>query len=197
MKINLRRGRTIMSWITPGEVIYVRDEATGEIWTPTALPIRDEAATYMARHGQGYSRFQHGSHGILLDLLQFVPPDDPIKISRLTLQNNLDRPRRLSVTAYVEWVLGSSRSASAPYIITEIDQQSGALFARNAWNGEFGGRIAFADLAGKQTSYTGDRTEFLGRNGTPEQPAGAGAGRHAFRKGGRRPRSVRGVANLD
>jgi cyclic beta-1,2-glucan synthetase len=59
---------------TPGEVIYVRDDATGEVWTPTALPIRDEDGTYMARHGQGYSRFQHGSRGVLLDLVQFVPP---------------------------------------------------------------------------------------------------------------------------
>jgi len=157
---------------TPGEAIYVRDEATGEVWSPTALPIRDETASYVARHGQGYSRFLHGSHGILLDLVQFVAPDDPIKISRLTLQNNSGRSRRLSVTAYVEWVLGSSRGASAPYIVTEIDQQTGALFARNVWSGEFGERIAFADLAGKQTSFTGDRTEFIGRNGSPERPNG-------------------------
>jgi cyclic beta-1,2-glucan synthetase len=157
---------------TPGEAFYVRDEVTGEVWSPTALPIREETASYVTRHGQGYSRFQNGSHGILLDLVQFVAPDDPIKISRLTLQNNSTRSRRLSVTAYVEWVLGNSRSSSAPYIITEIDQQSGALFARNAWNGEFGERIAFADLAGKQTSYTGDRTEFLGRNGAPGRPKG-------------------------
>ena len=156
---------------TPGEAIYVRDESTGEVWSPTALPIRDEAATYVARHGQGYSRFQHESHGIVLDLLQFVPTTDPIKISRLTLQNNSGRPRRLSVTAYAEWVLGSSRSGSAPYVITEIDPSSGALFARSAWAGEFGGRIAFADLGGRQTSYTGDRTEFFGRNGAPEGPA--------------------------
>ena len=66
-------------------MIYIRDEATGEMWSPTALPIRDEAAVYIARHGQGYSRFQHDSHGISLDLLQFVPPNDPIKIFRLTL----------------------------------------------------------------------------------------------------------------
>ena len=155
---------------TPGEAIYIRDESTGEFWTPTALPIRDEIASYIARHGQGYSRFQHGSRGIFVDLLQFVPSEDPIKISRLTLQNTSNRTRRLSVTAYVEWVLGSSRSATAPYIVTELDLQTKAIFARNAWGGEFGGRIAFADLAGRQTSWTADRTEFLGRNGTPASP---------------------------
>ena len=97
--------------------------------------------------------------------------DDPIKISRLTLQNTSGRARRLSVTAYAEWVLGSSRSATAPYIITEIDAPTGALMARSAWAGEFGGRIAFADLCGRQISYTGDRSEFLGRNGGPDRPA--------------------------
>jgi cyclic beta-1,2-glucan synthetase len=169
---------------TPGEAIYVRDEVTGEVWSPTALPIRDEAATYVARHGQGYSRFQHGSHGILLDLVQFVPSDDPIKISRLTLQNNSGRARRLSVTAYAEWVLGSSRGETLPHIITEVDSASGAMFARSAWGGEFGGRIAFADLSGRQASYTGDRTEFFGRNGGPERPAALERGGQLSRKVG-------------
>ena len=132
---------------------------------------------------------------MVLDLVQFVPPEDPIKISRLTLHNDSGRTRRISVTAYAEWVLGSSRSASAPYIVTELDPQSRAIFARSAWNGEFGGRIAFADLAGRQTSFTGDRSEFFGRNGTPEHPAALGTRRATFGKSGRRPRSLRRAAN--
>ena len=155
----------------PGEAIYIRDESTGEVWSPTALPIRDEAAPYMACHGQGYSRFHHGSHGILVELLQFVPSQDPIKISRLILRNDSGRVRRLSVTGYAEWVLGSSRSASAPYLSTELDSKTGAVFVRSVLGGEFGGRVAFADLGGSQASVTGDRTEFLGRNGTLERPA--------------------------
>ena len=155
---------------TPGEALYVRDEATGEVWTPTALPMRNDAATYIARHGQGYSVFQHASHGITHDLLQFVPAEDSVKISRLTLRNDSGRARRLSVTAYVEWVLGSSR-ATAPYITTEMDSESQALLARSAWKNEFGGRVAFAAFRSQQTSYTGDRTEFLGRNGSADCPA--------------------------
>ena len=86
------------------------------------------------------------------------PVDDPIKISRLKIANHSGRPRRLSVTAYVEWALGSSRSASAPFVVTKIDAETGAMFAQNPWNIEFGRRIAFADLAGRQVSWTGDRT---------------------------------------
>ena len=155
----------------PGETIYVRDEETGDLWGPTALPIHEGASPYVIRHGQGYTRFDHVSHGIALELLQLVALDDPIKISRLTLTNESGRPRRLSVTAYVEWVLGVSRHAAAPFVVTEIDGKTGAMFARNAMRREFGARVAFADLGGTQAAWTADRTEFLGRNGTPDHPA--------------------------
>jgi cyclic beta-1,2-glucan synthetase len=155
----------------PGEVIYVRDEESNEVWGPTALPIRHEHSTYVVRHGAGYSRYEHTSHGIALDLLQFVPTDDPVKISRLVLENRSGRTRRLSVTGYLEWVLGSSRSATAPFVVTEIDAATGAMLARNAWHLDFGSRVAFADLGGRQSAWTGDRTEFIGRNGTLDHPA--------------------------
>ena len=138
---------------------------------PTALPIRDPAGTYIARHGRGYSRFEHVAHEIASDLLQYVPVDDSIKISRLVLTNRSNRPRRLSVTAYVEWVLGASRSASLPFVSTDIDAATGAMFARNSWNIGFGSRVAFADLRGAQTDWTGDRREFIGRNGALADPA--------------------------
>ncbi len=160
----------------PGEVIYVRDEESGTLWGPTALPIRETGSRYIARHGQGYSRFQHEAHGIALELLQFVDVDDPVKISRLTLTNRSGRHRRLSVTAYVEWVLGTLRGAAAPFMVTTIDPATGAMFVRNPWSIEFGTRVAFADLAGRQTSWTGDRREFIGRNGTLNQPAALTSG---------------------
>ena len=160
----------------PGEAIYVRDEDTGEVWGPTALPIRDKAASYSASHGQGYSRFEHTSRGIALELLQYVPVEDPIKISRLKITNQSGRERRLSVTAYVEWVLGSSRSSTAPFIVTEVDPQSGAILARNPWSEQFGERVAFADLNGRQTAWTADRTEFVGRDGGLDRPLSLTAG---------------------
>ena len=154
----------------PGEVIYLRDEESGEIWGPTALPIRLQGARYVARHGQGFSRFEHISHGIALELTQFAAADDPIKISHLKITDLSGRARRLSVTAYVQWVLGAAPGTAAALIATEIDPQTGALLARNPWNIDFGARVAFADLAGRQTSWTGDRRAFLGRNGTLARP---------------------------
>ena len=153
-----------------GEAIYVRDEMSGDLLSATAQPIRD-AGTYIARHGHGYSRFEHQANGIALELLQYVPLADPIKISRLTLRNLSGVPRRLSVTAYAEWVLGTSRGASGPFITTEIDASNGAMLARNPWSSVFSGRVAFADLGGQQTAWSADRTEFLGRNGVPVAPA--------------------------
>ncbi|MGZ3280648.1 MAG: GH36-type glycosyl hydrolase domain-containing protein [Phenylobacterium sp.] len=155
----------------PGQVLYIKDEDTGDLWTPTALPIRDEASTYVARHGWGYSRFEHTSHGIAAELLDFVPLGDPVKISRLKLRNRSGRVRRLSVTAYAEWVLGAARSGAAPFVATRVDPDSGAILATNPWNPAFGDRVAFADLAGRQTSWTGDRREFIGRNGGLAWPA--------------------------
>jgi len=159
-----------------GEALYVHDEATGESWSATAQPLDGDDGLYEARHGHGYSRFSHASRGIGLELLQYVPTEDPVKISRLTLRNHTGETRRLTVTAYAEWVLGTSRGTSAPYVVTSVDGHSGALLAKKPWDMAFPGRVAFADLRGRQTAWTADRTEFLGRNAGMGAPAALGGG---------------------
>ncbi|QDK38461.1 GH36-type glycosyl hydrolase domain-containing protein [Bdellovibrio sp. NC01] len=155
---------------SPSEIIYLRDEETGEFWSPTPLPIRSDRS-YLVRHGHGYTRFEHGSHGILQTLTMFVPIADTTKISRLVLKNLSGRVRNLSVTNYVEWVLGNQREKSASYIVVERDSDSQALIARNPHNQEFASRISFVDSNGGNNSFTCDRTEFLGRNGDYANPA--------------------------
>ena len=139
----------------PGEAFYVRDDKTGHVWSPTASPIREASGIYVARHGRGYSRFEHTSRGISADLLQYVPVEGSVKISRLRLANTTNLTRHLSVTAFVEWVLGSARSATLAFVETEIDAQTGALFARNPSNVVFGSRVAFADMAGRPVRLDG------------------------------------------
>ncbi len=164
-----------------GEAIYLHDLESQQIWTATAQPIRNQGR-YLCRHGFGYSVFQHTAHQISAELVQFVPMDSPVKVSRLRLRNLSNRPRRLSVTAYAEWVLGTSRSATAGKITTTVDAGTGAVLAQHPRAMAFAGRAAFADFGADLDSLTCDRAEFLGPNGRMSAPAGLTAaplsGRH-------------------
>jgi cyclic beta-1,2-glucan synthetase len=156
---------------TPHDVLYLRDEETGVLWSATALPIRVANAAYSATHGKGWSRFNNDAHGIELELTQCVPTDASVKLSRLRLCNRSSRTRALSITGYVEWALGANGTTPAPYVVTSRDETTGALFARNRWRPDFGDRVAFFDLSGQQHSMSGDRAAFLGPLGTIGQPA--------------------------
>ena len=153
-----------------GEVIYVRDDETGDFWTPTPLPLGPRA-TVTIRHAQGYSRYTHVSRDLHQDLLVVVPPDDPIKLVCLTVRNDGDRVRRLSATYYAEWVLGTAREDAPLRVVCERDPESSAILARNAWAGAFAGKIAFAASGSPTQSVTADRLEFLGEHGSIAIPA--------------------------
>ena len=179
----------------PGEVIYIRDEDTNELWGPTALPIREEAAPYSVRHGAGYSIFEHTSHGVSLELEQSVPIDDSIKISRLKIHNLQARSRRLSITAYVEWVLGTSRGASAPFIVTEIDTDSRAMLARNSYSIEYGTPSGVRGLKWRSTLMD-RRSDRVSRAQREPRQSGRARGRGAaVQSSRRRTRSVRRPAD--
>ncbi len=164
----------------PSEAVYIRDEETGVFWTPTAAPIREETA-YRARHGAGYTVFEHNSHGIEQELTVFVPVDEnggePIKLQRLRLSNDSSRRRRLSVTYYVEWTLGENRETSQMHVVTGWDDEARALIARNRYHPEYGDRVAFVAIDPPAESYSGDRTRLHRPQPLAGQPGGDGADR--------------------
>ena len=155
---------------TSGEAFYLRDEERGHFWSPTPLPSRG-ATPYVCRHGFGYSVFEHTERGIRSELWVYVALDASIKFMVLKVRNESGRSRKLSATGYVEWVLGDLRPKSTMHVVTELDPKSGAVFARNPYNTEFPGRIAFLDVDETTRTISGDRTEFIGRNGTLRNPA--------------------------
>jgi len=155
---------------TTGEAIYIRDEQTGHFWSPTPSPARGRTP-YVIRHGFGYSVFEHTENGIASELWVYVAMDAPVKLSVLKLRNVSGHPRRLSVTGYCEWVLGDSRHKNLLHVQTEVDLKTGALLARNHYNTDYTGRIAFIDVNDATRTLTGDRKEFIGRNGSLSQPA--------------------------
>ncbi len=156
------------------EAIYLRDEESGTFWSPTASPIREETA-YRARHGAGYTVFEHNSNGIEQELTVMVPVDDQggasVKLQRLRLTNGSSRRRRLSLTYYVELTLGENRESSQMHVQTHWDDQVQALLAHNRYHPDYPKRVTFVALGCETEFYSGDRATFIGRNRSMAHPA--------------------------
>ncbi|MGI1660170.1 MAG: GH36-type glycosyl hydrolase domain-containing protein [Desulfitobacterium sp.] len=154
------------------EVIYLRDESSREVWTITPDPIRSKEK-YLIKHGQGYTEFEYKHQELSQKMTLFVPLDGKIKISHVQLTNHSERRMELSATYYAELVMGVSREVTSPYIVTAYDEETGSLQAHNVYDEDFSGRTVFLKAyGGVMKSYTGDRTEFIGRYGSLKDPEG-------------------------
>ena len=153
----------------PGECIYLRDEDTGELWSPTPAPIREETR-YTIRHGAGYSTFEHTHNEIRSVLRVGMPPEDPVKVQVLTLSNESDRPRRITVTSYLEWVLGTVREQTRYDVQASFDRARSVILAVNPLDPDLPTMTAFQSMTGSIAWYTTSRREFIGRNGTLSAP---------------------------
>ena len=153
-----------------GEAFYIRDEDSGAFWSPTPLPACGVSG-YVCRHGFGYSVFEHLEASIASELTHYVAMDAPVKFVVVKLRNYSDRTRRLSLTGYWELVMGEWRHDNQMHIVTESDPHSGALFARNAYGRECHNRVVFAQVSESLRTVTGNRSEFIGRNGSLNNPA--------------------------
>ena len=141
------------------EAIYIRDSESGRCWSPMLLPTRSPGS-YVTRHGVGYSVFEHDVDGIESELDGFVASDEAVKFSVLTLRNRSEKPRRLSITGYLERVLGDEREKTLMHVVTERYASTGTLVARNAYNTDFAGRTAFFDVdRGIEDSTDDNRVE--------------------------------------
>ncbi|MBS1730878.1 MAG: cyclic beta 1-2 glucan synthetase [Bacteroidetes bacterium] len=156
-----------------GEAFFIRDEEDGKFWSPMPLPATSKEA-YITRHGFGYSVFEHIENGIQSETTVFVHIDKPVKFTSIRLKNLSGRERKLSVTGYAEWILGDLRSKSSMYIITEKDAETGALFSKNRYNSIFFEQVCFFTAHTSKMSFTCDRSEFIGSNGSMQSPAAMG-----------------------
>ncbi|MGC4101978.1 GH36-type glycosyl hydrolase domain-containing protein [Ferruginibacter sp.] len=165
-----------------GEAFYLRDEESGKFWSPAPLPCRG-TSPYITRHGFGYSIFEHSEDGISSNMTIYTDIESPVKFIVIKLLNTSQRLRKLSVTGYVEWILGDLKARTQMHVVTDLDIRSGAILASNAYNTEFDNRVAFFDADDVNKTITADRTEFIGRNGTVANPDGLNRARLSGRTG--------------
>jgi cyclic beta-1,2-glucan synthetase len=165
-----------------GEAFYLRDEESGRFWSPAPFPCRG-ASAYNTRHGFGYSIFEHSEDGIDSSMTVYADIEQPVKFIVIKLHNKSQRQRRLSATGYIEWILGDLKAKTQMHIVTELDLQSGAILAHNKYNTEFTNKVAFFDADDMNRTITTDRTEFIGRNGTLDNPDGMYRARFSGRTG--------------
>ena len=179
-----------------GEAIYLVDVESGAVWCPTPAPL-PSPGRYSVRHGPGTSRFGHERYGITTELVLGLAEDAAVKLSLLRVTNTGARPRRISLTAYVEWTLGALREHTQHQVQTEFAPAHRAILASNRFDPWFAGQVAFCALSEPLAGHTADRREFLGRNGSVEAPVGLGAALSGASGAGRDPcAALRAVLEL-
>ena len=152
-----------------GEVFYLRDEESGHFWTPMPSHAKGKNP-YITRHGFGYSVFEYSEDNIESEVKVYVDMEASVKFIVLKIKNQSERTRKLSVTGYMEWVLGDLRSKSMMHLVTDFDLESGGIFITNPYSAEFSNCVAFFDTDDISRTFTTDRNEFIGRNGTLANP---------------------------
>ncbi len=158
-----------------GDCFYLHDDDSGDTWSATPAPLHD-GSPYVTRHGAGYSVFDHEHDGIVTSLRVGMPEHDPVKIQVLSITNSGKTPRTLTVTNYVEWVLGTDRERVQGHVRTEMLKAENAMLAANTFEAEFANQVAFSAVSERVVAFTADRQRFIGRNGSLDTPAGLRGG---------------------
>lgn len=154
---------------TPGEIIYLRDDDTGEVWNVTSSPIRKDGS-YTVVHGSGFTKFYYDGFGINQELSIFIPINDSVKLNMLKLKNYSKTHRNITLYYFIRPVIGVDDDLTQYHLLTDMDEEENIFFINNLINTEFKGTILYIASSENIKSFTGNRKEFIGENGSLDNP---------------------------
>ena len=143
----------------PSEIIYLKDEENGRIWTTTAMPMPDDK-NYNVIFGFGYAKYIHSSDDIMQELEVFVPQEESCKINILTLKNNAPKKKKLKILYYVKPVIGEDEIKSDSYIKIKYEENSNMIVAKNLYNVDEFNDTIYVSSSEKIKSFTGNKKTF-------------------------------------
>jgi len=165
----------------PGKYVYIKDKVTKKCWSATYQPMKVKPSFYECRHGLGYTQIKTVNSGIESEATYFVPDKDTCEVWIIKLRNKSKKKRTLSVTPYVEWLIGGYqmelgwRNIMNLYNRIWYEKKDKTIYAKKTaqWgdmNIQRFKYIAFfgSSLAAKKAATI--KGKFIGRYNTEENP---------------------------
>ena len=180
-----------------GKYFYIKDNRTGDVWSPTWNIVKTPLDFYEARYGFGYAVFTSEYKSVKITLTIFVPMNETLEVWDFKVVNNSGKAVDLSIFSYFEWCLGSSadfhREFHKTFIETEFDEKTNAMIGtkrlweiplgdRGHWNIEYN-YFGFIASNIKISDYEGDKEAFIGQNNTLQNPQGISNGKLTKKNG--------------
>ena len=157
---------------TNGKYFYIKDGDT--IWNPGWQPTKTELDSYECRHGIGYSKFTGAKNDIEAALVTFVPYDDPVELTKVTITNKGTAKKDISLFSYVEWCLWNADDDMKNYqrnlSIGEVEVIDSTIYHKTEYR-ERRNHYAVYSVNTKIDGFETSRDEFRGAYNGPDKPA--------------------------
>ena len=148
-----------------GRYIYLRDDESGEFWSPSWQPTRHDLEDYTCRHGMGYTLIGSRYSSIAAHTNYFVPLDENLEIWQLTVTNHRSKRASLSVFSSVEFCLWDAQDDATNFqrnfSIGQVEVEDGVIYHKTEYR-ERRDHFAYFACSGKVEAYDTQRDAFVG-----------------------------------
>jgi cellobiose phosphorylase len=148
-----------------GRYVYLRDDASGDFWSPTWMPTRTPLEDYSCRHGMGYTTIQSSYQGIQARIRYMVPLGENMEIWQLELTNQRDEAAQLSAFSSIEFclwdALDDATNYQRNYSIGQVEVEDEVIYHKTEYR-ERRDHFAYFACSEPLAGFDTQREDFLG-----------------------------------